>query len=34
MLQENWRYQGNILPKVGTIKDRKSRDLVYTEEIK
>ena len=34
MLQENWRYQGNILPKVGTIKDRKSRDLVDTEEIK
>ena len=38
LLQENFRKIGNIKgifhPNMGTIKDRKSRDLVETEEIK
>ena len=33
-LQENQRYQGNILCKDGTIKDRNSRDLTEAEDIK
>ena len=34
ILQENWRYQGNIFPKMGTIKDINNRDLVDADEIK
>ena len=33
-LQENWRYQGNISCKDGTIKDSNCRDLPEAEEIK
>ena len=33
-LQENWRYQGNISYKMGTIKDRNGMDLTEAEDIK
>ena len=33
-LQENWKYQGNISPKMGTIKDRSGRNLADVDEIK
>ena len=33
-LQENWRYQGNILCKDGTIKGRNGVDLTEAEDIK
>ena len=33
-LQENQRYQGNILCKYGSIKDRNGKDLTETEDIK
>ena len=33
-LQENWRYQGNILYKMGMIKDRNCKDLTEAKEIK
>ena len=32
--QENWRYQGNISCKIGTIKDRNSKALTEAEDIK
>ena len=33
-LQENWRYQGNILCKDGHDKDRSCKDLIEAEDIK
>ena len=33
-LQENWRYQGSISCRHGTIKDRNGMDLTETEDIK
>ena len=32
--QENQRYQGKLLAKMGTIKDRKIMDLIEAEDIK
>ena len=34
ILQENLRYQGNIIPRMVTIKDRNGMDLTETGEIK
>ena len=33
-LQENWKYQGNISCKMGTIKDRNGKDLAEAEDTK
>ena len=33
-LQESWRYQGTLHAKMGTMKDRNSKDLTEAEEIK
>ena len=33
-IQENWRYQGNINAKMGTIMDRNSKYLTEPEETK
>ena len=33
-LQENWKHQGNIHPRMGTKKYKSGTDLVDTEEIK
>ena len=33
-LQENWRYQGTFHARMGTIKDRKRKDITEAEEIK
>ena len=34
LLQLNWRYQGTFHSKMGTIKDRKGKDLTEAEDIR